>query len=374
MTQRKRVLWLTKGLGRGGTERLLAGTAKLLDRSRWDIEVAYILPAKDAFVPELERLRVPIYCLEHPRARNLGWLLNLRRLLGRGHYDIVHTHMPYPAVAARLLLRSAPPYLVHTEHNLWPRYRALTYWGNALTYRRNAAVIAVSQGVADSIRAEHVPGRAPLPPVEVVIHGVEQGFFEVRPGARATARARLSLDPGAPVVGSVGNFTAKKDHHTMIEAIARLHGRRPTLKLLLIGSGPLEDALRSQTHRLGLDGVVRFLGSRDDVADLLPALDLFLLASRHEGLSIALLEAMAAGVPAVATRVGGIPEVLEEGRQGLLVPPGDPDAFASAVGHLLDDDARRTAMAKAGIARAHDFDLASAVHQMENIYEKVLAR
>jgi glycosyltransferase involved in cell wall biosynthesis len=373
MGDRARVLWLTKGLGRGGTERLLVGTARFLDRQRWDVEVAYLIPAKNAYVPSLEDLDVPVHCLRGPNPWSVGWVPRLRRLISHGEFDLIHTHMPSPAVVARLVVKGPHPALVHTEHNLWQRYRRTTYWANAATYRRNAAVIAVSHGVERSIRQAHVPGSAPFPPVEVIIHGVDAEFFRLRAEKHAT-RDRIGIERDAPLIGSVANFTHKKDHHTLLEAMAQVAWHVPGVRLVLVGSGPLEDELRQHVARLGLWRTVRFLGSRDDVADILAMLDLFVLSSRHEGLSIALLEAFASGVPAVATRVGGIPEVIEDGRQGLLVHPGNPTALAAAIRSLLRDDARRTTMGAAAIERARAFDLASAVRQLEAVYEKVLAR
>ena len=119
-----RVLWLAKGLGRGGAEQLLAGCARHVDRNRFDVEVAYVLPWKDALVPELRAVGIPVFCLNGGRPADPRWALRLRRLAHERGYDLVHTHMPVPAVAARILLGGdgvGRPRLVHTEHNLWHR-------------------------------------------------------------------------------------------------------------------------------------------------------------------------------------------------------------------------------------------------------------
>lgn len=368
--RRTRVLILTKGLGRGGTERLIAGTARLLDRDRFELDVAYLLPWKDAFVAEVEATGTAVHCLDGPRATSLGWLRRLRRLVREREIDVVHTHMPLPAAYARVALPGRRPAFVHTEHNMWGRYRPPTRWANAATYRRNARAIAVSDGVAGSIRSSV--------PVTVVVHGTDPGRVASGPDARAEARSRLGLPAEARVVGTVGNFTAKKDQASLLRAFASLPptagGSDRETVAVLVGLGPLEGELRALAAELGVADRVLFAGSRDDVFEILPAFDVFTLSSRFEGLPISLLEAMATGVAPVVTAVGGIPEVVTDGVDGMLVPPGDPGALAAALAKVLDDDALRAGLAERAVDRARKFDLASAVRRTEEIYLAALGR
>jgi glycosyltransferase involved in cell wall biosynthesis len=365
-----RVLVLAKGLGRGGTERLIVGAARHLDRSQFELVVAYLLPWKDAFVADIEATGTEVVCLDAPRPTSVAWLPRLRRLVRERAIDVVHTHMPLPAVAARLALPGRRPAFVHTEHNMWDRYRRPTRWANAATYRRNARVIAVSDGVAGSIRSSV--------PVEVVVHGTDPSLAVTGEAARAAARADLGVAPDARVVGSVGNFTAKKDQATLLRAVAEVPaadlGGGGDAVLVLVGLGPLEGELRALARDLGIAERVVFAGSRDDVFALLPALDVFALSSRFEGLPIALLEAMASGVAPVATRVGGIPEVINDGRDGVLVDPGDPTGLAAALTRVLGDDDERARIGACARARAGDFDLVHAVRRAEEIYRQALGR
>ena len=229
-------------------------------------------------------------------------------------------------------------------------------------------MIAVSDGVAASIRSKV--------PVDVVLHGV--GADRAAPHgvatARATARASLGLGPDEPVIGTVGNFTAKKDQATLLRAVARLGERLPAVRLVLVGSGPLDADLRRLVTTLELDANVVFAGSRGDVPDLLPAFDVFALSSRFEGLPIALLEAMASGLPCVATTVGGIPEVITDGRDGLLVEPADPGGLADALSALLGDPTRRDEVGRHAARRATDFEVTGAVRQIERVYDEALGR
>jgi glycosyltransferase involved in cell wall biosynthesis len=367
-----RVLWLTKGLGLGGAERLLTLMAPKLDRERFDVEVAYLLPWKDAFVGDLQQHQVSTICLGAKRTTDLAWVRALRRLLDQRRYAIVHTHSPVPAAAARLLTRP-PTILVHTEHNVWDRYRWPTYAANVATYHRNDAVLAVSDGVTASVCLPRWAVHRSLPPVETLLHGVEPDLAPRGPAARRSARSELGLAADVPVVGCVANLTPKKDHAGLLDAIERVRDHLPDVVLLLIGSGPLEQELRTSVTARGLGSTVRLLGSRDDVPDLLPGLDVFVLSSRFEGLPISLLEAMAAEVACVSTAVGGIPEAITDGVEGRLVPAGDSAALAEALTRVLTDEQQRHALGAAGRRRVvAEFSIDRAVRRTEQLYSQLL--
>lgn len=368
---RVRVLWLIKGLGLGGAERLLTLMATRLNPERFELEVAYVLPWKDAFVAELRDAGVRVHCLGARRTLDPRWMWRLTKLLRRGRFDVVHTHSPVPAAVARLVADRSTR-LVHTEHNVWERYRWPTRLANSLTYGRNAAALGVSEGVTDSV----VPPRWSLgqpPAMQTLRHGVDADAVPHGPKARAAARRRIGLSEAAAVVGSVANFTPKKDQATLLAAVDLLRATVPDVVLCLIGSGPLEAALRADVDRRGLQGHVRFLGSRDDVPELLPAFDVFTLSSRYEGLPISMLEAMAAEVACVVTAVGGIPEAVEDGVGGLLVPPGDAQALADGLAETLCDTEFRIGLAEAGRRRIREeFSIDRAMRVSEDLYASLV--
>ena len=369
---RPRVLWLIKGLGLGGAERLLVTMAGKIDRDRFDVEVAYLLPWSDRFGPEFEAIGVETICLDARWTAEFGWPNRLRRLLRARGYDLIHTHSPVPAVAARVLA-PAGTRLVHTEHNLWSGYRSPTYLANAATFGRNAAVFAVSEAVHSSIVQPRWLAWHALPPVETLRHGVDLDRLHRGVVARAAARATLGLAEDTPVIGSVASFTPQKDHAGLLDAIHRLRSRVPDVQLLLMGSGPLERDIARTVDERGLGSHVTFLGARTDVTALLPALDVFVLGSRFEGLPISLLEAMGSQVACVATDVGGVPEALRSGREGWLVAPRDPEALADALAELLADRALRERLATAGYERvAADFSIDRAVGRTHVLYNEVL--
>lgn len=361
MTTRIRVLWLVKGLGRGGAEQLLLSIARQLDRATIEVHVGYVLPHKDALVRDLTAAGVEVHCLS---GSGRPWPLELRKLVARGRFDVVHTHSPLVASVARLVTPESAV-MFHTEHNMWGRYRLPSRLANALTISRNRRVWAVSEGVAGSIR--------PLPltrgaEVRVLLHGIGDMPVLASPEARAQALGRLGLEPGPFTVGCVGNLTTKKNHETLIHAVAALRRTEPGARVVLVGGGPREPALRQLIASRDLEDAVTLTGVRDDVPALLPAFDVFALSSRYEGLSIALLEAMGAGVPPVVTRVGGMPEVIRDGRDGLLVRPGDPGAMAAALARLARDPALRASLAQAARRRAEDFGIGTAVATLTEAY------
>ena len=367
-----KVLWLIKGLGLGGAERLLTSTAASINRDRYTVEVVYLLPHDAAFEPELSAYGIPTICLDARWNVESAWPWRLAKMLRERRYDLVHTHSPLPASAARLLAPAATRF-VHTEHNLWSSYRRPTYVANAMTFRRNAAVLAVSDAVASTILPPWWVGPGRQPRIETLHHGVDVSRANQGAPARRAGRERLGIGEDTPVVGTVGNLTPKKDHLGLLAAIDRVRRRIPDVLLLLIGTGPLDVSLRSVVRERGLDDTVRFLGARTDVAELLPAFDLFVLASHFEGLPIALLEAMASGVPCVSTRVGGVPEAITSGRDGRLVPPGDPEALGQSIVELLEDPVARRDLAAAGRARVQrDFGMDRAVRRIEELYAQVL--
>jgi glycosyltransferase involved in cell wall biosynthesis len=331
------------------------------------VDAAYVLPWKDLLVPDLEAAGVRVHCLGSGGGRDVRWVWRLRELMARGRYDIVHTHLPVPAAAARLLPVRPAPVFVHTEHNLWSRYRTPTRWANALTYRRNSQVIAVSQAVAGEVdqRRLRAPGS-----LTVVHHGVDRVQATV---PRAEARRRLGLPVDPFVVGSVGNLTPKKDQRSLVEALGLLRKGLPDARLVLIGTGPLEGELRAQVRAAGLTEGVLMTGSRGDVRDLLAGFDVFALSSRQEGLPVAIMEAMAAGLPIAATAVGGLPEMIEDGRDGLLVPPDSPAALAAALARIAHEPGLAGRLGAAAARRSADFDAASAQRQIEAVYERALA-
>lgn len=361
-----RVLQLIKGLGRGGAEQLVVSAVRYADRDAFDCEVAYLLPHKDALVPELEELQVPVHCLEG--AGNLSWVPRLRDLIRSRGVDLVHAHSPYPAAFVRLSVSPGLP-IVYTEHNVWDRYRPATRWANMATFARNNWVFAVSDQVRASIAYPRGFRALRRPPSETLYHGPDPGALaEVCPDG---VRAELGIPPDVPVVGTVANFKGHKGIPHLLRAARVVADRIPGIRFVLVGTGPLERQRREEASRLGLDGTAIFTGFRGDAIRMASAFDVFVLPSLKEGLSIALLEAMALGKPVVVTNAGGLPEVVSDGVEGLVVPPANPAALAQAILRLVGDDDLRGRCGDAARLRASAFDVRRAVHRIESVYREL---
>ena len=359
-----RILLLIKGLGRGGAERLLATSVRHVDRERFELEVAYLLPWKDAFVPEIEAADVATHCLGD--GGGVGWVARLRALVRDRDIDLVHGHSPYAMVGARIALPRKVP-LVYTEHNLWSRYDPATYWANLVTYPRNDHVLAVSEHVRRSARYPAALRFLPMPPLETLYHGPDQEALSAVEPSNGLLE-ELGIPSGAPVVGTIGNLKGHKGHRHLLQAATLVRRAVPETRFVLVGQGPEEEALRAQAGELGLDGTVVFAGYREDALRIASTFDVFVLSSLQEGLSIALLEAMALGKPPVVTRVGGLPEVVSDERNGLVVPPADPRALADGIIRLLEDPQARSSLGDAARRRSADFDIRRAVRRMEEVY------
>jgi glycosyltransferase involved in cell wall biosynthesis len=372
VNERIKVLWLIKGLGLGGAEMLLARAVPHLDREAFDYEIAYLLPWKDALVGDFQVAGVPVHCL----GADARWVPRLTRLLRSRRYDIVHVHSPVIAPVARLLVRTvghngSRPRLYYTEHNVWDRYHRVTFWANAITYPLNDQTVAVSDGVRRTIRYPWPVARPPRKPIEVVYQGIDYANV-VAHGRSAAWRRQFDIPDDAPVVVSVGNLKHHKGHDQLVRA-ARLVSREiPETRFVIVGTGQEEHALRDLIARERLQQHVVLTGFRADALDIVADATVFALGSLNEGLAIALLEALALGLPVVATRVGGVPEAVEDGIEGFLVPPRDPKALADNIVRLLRDEALRTKLGEAGRKRARRFDIARAARHRERVYRTLV--
>lgn len=363
-----RALWLVKGLGPGGAEQLLVNQAAASDRSLVTPEVAHLLAVKSHRVPELEELGVAVQCLDATRDLDPAWARRLRRRLLDDPVDVVHVHSPAVAAVTRLVVRSLPrrrrPALVTTEHNRWPRYHPATRWANRLTAGLDDARLAVSDDVRSTMPRRHRDR------VEVVVHGTDPAHARAALAARARVRADLGIDPDEVVVGTVANYRRQKAYPDLLRAAALA----PGVRVVAVGQGPLEDEIRALHAELGLGDRVVLTGYVADAVEVMSAFDVFTLASVHEGLPVALMDALVMGLPVAATAVGGIPQAVADGREGILVPAGRPDRLAAAWRTLAEDPEQRERMGAAARLAGDRFDIAHAAARLDALYVSLAAR
>ncbi|HEO70790.1 MAG TPA: glycosyltransferase family 1 protein [Candidatus Hydrogenedentes bacterium] len=288
----------------------------------------------------------------------------LARAVRRFDVDIVHAHASHGhALACLARLLSECNVIVHRRIDRMPRSNALSRW----KYRQADHYVAVCERVGNVLREFGVPAER----ITTIHSSIEPSWFDVEP----LSREELGVAEGVPLLGCVGALVAQKNHLNLLEALPVILRETPQLQVVIIGEGELRGQIEGHIARFGLGAHVRLLGHRNDVPRILKALDLFVLPSRDEGIGGACIEALAAGVPVVATDVGGVGEVVQDGRTGLLVPAADPEALAHAVLHLLQTPKFAEALAARGRLLVHEnFTVDRMVERTIGVYEKVLSR
>ena len=365
-----RVLWVIKGLGPGGAETLLAAAARAHDRARFRIECAYVLPWKDHLVGRLEEAGVRTHCLSRADSDPL-WPKRLTALIREGEWDVVHVHSPLPASVARAAVRSMGadrPKLVTTEHNAWGTFGRATRAANRATFRWNDAVFAVSDETLQSMEGDGTAGAIALR------HGIDVAHTASMAVERDAVRAELGIGADEFVIGTVANFRVQKDYPNFLRAAQVLLQQRPDVRFVVVGQGPLEVDTRALAAELGVHERLLFTGFRPDAVRVMSAFDVFTLASSWEGLPVALMEAIALGLPVVATAVGGVAEELVDGTDALLVPAKDAGALAAAWTRVLNDPALRTSLATASAAKAPTYDVSRAQRVVEETYLRLVTQ
>ncbi len=337
------------------------------DHRRFSYHVGYVRPDKDQLVPALAAAGVPATLLGGGRWGTLWWPWRLRRLI-RG-FDVVHAHSPLVAGVARLAARTIPggrrPLTVSTEHNVWGNFSPPTRALNAVTAGLDERRWAVSDEVRRSMWPRLRDG------TDVLVHGIVQSAGTPQPRTRERVRSELGVPDDAVLAITVANLRREKDYPNLLHACRVAIDQEQSMVLLAVGQGPLADEVRDLHHRLGLGARVKLLGYRSDVPDLLAACDLFVLASAFEGLPVSIMEAMAAGLPVVATAVGGVPEAVMNGETGLLVAPGDPHGLAGALVRLARDPDLRVRMGASAKERSAVFDIRTAVEEEQRTYAEL---
>jgi glycosyltransferase involved in cell wall biosynthesis len=344
--------------------------ASRLDRERFDVTVC-ALKGEGTIVRELRNRGVRVVTLGGHGQLDARVLFRLWRLARKERPDVVHASLFWANVAARVVGRLLKiRVVISSYHDVLAGKRWLPRMVDRLTMRWTHVVTCCSEAVRQDVLRQigGSPGKH-----LTIYNGVDLGRFDASLGLTKT---ELGLREGVPVIGTVSRLVEpEKGLRILLQAVARLRRQlsSPGCQLLIVGEGPALQQLRGLSAELGIAPWVVFAGVRRDIPGLLPLMDLFVLPSLYEGFGIAILEAMAAGRPVLATAVGGIPEVVVHGETGLLVPPGDPVALADALRELLAHPERAQALGLRGRERAREkFRIESIVKQHECLYEACL--
>ncbi len=321
--------------------------------------------------------RIPMLTREVHPVKDFLALQQLVRLFRQFRPSIVHTHTSKAGVLGRIAaMLTGVPVIIHTPHGhvFYGHFGPLTSWVFLSTERWLAKWTTRLIGLTESERLEHLErGVGTAEAFDVAPSGIDLEPFRSWVGVRGHRPSGFSCQPDALVVGSVGWLTSVKGHKILLEAVGRLRTRFPQLHILMVGRGELEGELRALGHHLGLEGTLTFLGERQDVPECLAAMDIFVLPSLNEGMGRALIEAMAAGRPVIASEVGGIPAVVRHRETGVLVRPGNIEDLEHALlEYIQRPDWRKEIGARASESIGERFSTAYMVGAIESTYETAL--
>jgi glycosyltransferase involved in cell wall biosynthesis len=373
--ERLKLLLVESGTAVGGTERVVWELATRLPRARWDVRV-WLSPAPgvDEFAGALAARGIRVSRMREVQSRwDWSGMWATWRRFGRERADLLHVHHVWPAAdryLATLAAAAGVPHLVVTEHIEGRSHSA----GQAQLKRRELeqaeVVTAVSAAVADSLVSDYGVKRER---VRVVPNGAELPDDAAEEAAARRLREQMGAGALRPLWVCAGRLEEQKGQDVLLDALAEVRRRGLEFVAVLAGEGSLRAAYEARARSLGLGANVRFTGQVDDLGPLLTAADAVVMPSRWEGLPLVLLEALARGRPVVASSVGGIPEVVTDGEQARLVPPGEPQALADALEafHRHPDAALR--LGRRGAARVREsYTWPRVVEAFESVYDEVL--
>jgi len=325
-------------------------------------------PGDSALAARARAEDFPVHPVPMRGTWDLGSVLALASLHRSRKPDIVHWHAAraHALGAMAALLEPGPRRVLSRRVD----FRVRRSPGSRLLYALPIdAILAISAGVRDALVESGVPAAH----IRVVPSGIDLAPFD-RPFDREASRRKLGLEPDVILVLQAAALAPHKSQTDLLQAARIVTAARPDVRFWIAGEGPLRAPLEAERQNLGLGDRVQFLGFREDVVDLLGSADLFCVSSYLEGLGTSTLDAMAAGLPVVATRVGGIPEIVADGETGLLVPPRSPEALAGAILALAGDPVRRTAMGARGREMARDFTADRTAERTRAAYLEILGR
>ena len=366
-----RVLQLIASLPVGGAEDLVAALVTGLDPRRFQVQAATIGPP-GAVGEELSRAGHPVVSLGLDLKRTPFWRIvaRVRDLLGDVRPDILHTHLYHPNLYGRLAsLGMGLSGVVASVHNSYTRVKLHRCLWNFLLSGVTDKVLVSSPRVWQDVRTwDRVPaGKLEVFPYGINLHDLDD--------ARDPAEVRAELGVKGFVLGVVGRLEEQKGQRFLLAAVSKLSREIPNLSVLLVGEGRESQALRRRAEELGVSPLVRFLGTRRDLPRLFHAMDLFIQPSLWEGLPLTLLMAMGARLPVVGTRVSGVTEVIEDGRNGRLVAPGDSEALAKAIRELYRRPELRSRMAEAGRQTvAQRYSQEAMLRRLEQLYLQIMEK
>jgi L-malate glycosyltransferase len=373
---KRRILHLITQLPTGGAERLLASVVKMLDPDRFE-SIVCCIQARGNVAEEIEKSGVRVLCLNKMQKKGIDWqvVAELVKLIGAERIDLMHSHLYHANFYGRIAAWRAGIPAIASIHNTYVQRKWRRQMINRFLGWKSAAVIAVSEDIRrDVLRYDHVATEK----IFVLPNGIDLDRVDtdITP---EQAKTRIGISSDAIVIGCIGRLEEQKGHIHLLRAFSRLVSDRGmeqkiNLRLVLVGDGRLHQQLEKAANQLGIANRVLMLGDRQDVAELLRAFDVFVMPSLWEGLSLAMLEAMAARLPVLISDVGGAAEVLGENEFGIRLPPGDENALTDSIRRLIGDPSLRRNLTEAARKRVEEhYSAAAMTKKLGVLYDKTIA-
>jgi glycosyltransferase involved in cell wall biosynthesis len=351
---------------------MAANLMRTLDREQFEVGAISLFGPSDT---ELEAILaqdgIPVWYLGKRRGFDSRMFVRVARTLERIRPHVVHTHLRVLRYVIPYTFCRRPPALIHTVHNL--AEREVDWTGrlvHRMAFRRGVLPVAIAAEVADSLQRCYGIADFPLIP-----NGIPVSDFRQPQIGRDAWRRKEGFAPTDVLFACVAGLRPQKNPTLLLESFALGPASDPRAHLLFIGEGELRPDLERRIGALGLQDRVHLVGMRSDIPETLNATDVFVLSSDWEGNPLSVMEAMAAGTPVISTAVGGVPELVEDGESGLLVPPGDAQALAGVMQYMLENPEVRTSMVKASARRAVEhFDVRVMTEAYEELYKASVAK
>ena len=372
-----KVLQLITELDVGGAERALLSLVKKLSSGKYDVMVAY-LKGEGRLAGDFRNAGIKVFDLKMKNRMALPAVIRLYRLLKREKVRVLHTHLIQADICGFLAGKMAGvPVIISTKHNPdeFRKRRSIPVWLDGIFANRSDRIIAVSNAVRDFlIKWERISEDK----FTVIHNGIDMEDFNFREFTSATditaKKEELGIDSSSQVVGTVGRLDEQKGHKFFLEAIPEILKKVHGVKFLIVGDGPLQNKLEKLSEKLKISENVIFTGIRRDIPEILAIMDVFVLPSIFEGFGIVLLEAMAMKKAIVASRIGGIPEIVDDGLTGILIEPANPSEIANSIITLLKNPEKAKQMGDAGSKKVEKIFTADVMaKQIEDVYDSALS-
>ncbi len=371
-----KIIWMIDSLGHGGAERLTLAILERFDRERFDLRVCALQErGGNPVAKDLEKAGIPVDLLNIPTLRHPANLFKIIGYLRRHKPQILHAQLEFSIILGSLAARLVGIPCVSTLHTLDNPQEQRARWRYHLTLAALKYLCSRSIAVSESTRQHHLrDGKIPGEKIITLYNGIDLSACKApAPESCLEKRKELGLAPDSIVAVTVAVLREPKGIQFMLQAMAQLRETNPNLQYLVVGDGEHGPTLKEMARSLGLENQVVFAGQRKDIPDILSVCDFFVLPTRTEALPTVLMEAMAAQKAIIASNVGGVPEMIQDGVNGRLLPPGDVSALVKACAQLADDSARRNAWGTAGQAICREkFNIEQQIISLENLYTSLI--